>query len=201
MRMGVVLLAALAVLAVAAPYATGQTRDPGDLGVFFDAEATVTAIDGVVAFESFDVYVVSFDVPGGMEAYEFQLLPQFPSGLVVSGGRVLPPGATDFGQGEDNWIVGTGGLCHGQNGLFVLVAYHGILFLSNPGVGWPFCLAGAEPTSFPNGGGPGYLVCSSPGVLRNFGFAYRGCAEVNPCPLCGAIPDAVSSFGGLKARF
>lgn len=189
----------LALLVAASP-AAGQIREPGDIGVFFDSAATMTTLEGVAALDTFDVFVMTYSVPGGIEAYEFELWGPLPSHVVVSGGRELPPGAFDFGQGDDNWIVGTGGICHGREGLFIAVAYRGVMFLSDPGSEWPFCLMGSDPTSFPNGR-PGYLVCNSPGVLRNFGLAYYGCATVNPCPGCYPIPGSVSTFGGLKARF
>jgi hypothetical protein len=188
-------LAAISVLAMTAP-AFAQAQ-PGDLGVFFDAEGTQTGRVGVVAFSPFNLYVTVFDVPGGMEAYEFAI--QMPAGAIGSGGRVLPAGATDFGAGDDNFIVGTGGICRGQTGPSQLVTYNGVLFLSAVASNVPVCLVGGSPSSFPNGA-PGYLVCNSPGNLRNFGSAYTGCSLVNPTTE-PPIANEATSWGSVKATF
>jgi len=193
------LVTAVSVLALAG-MAHAQA-DPGDLGIFFTATPTTGADavrDGVAAFAPFNVYVVTFDVPAGMEAYEFAI--QMPAGAVVSAGRVLPAGATDFGPGDDNFIVGTGGLCHGQTGPFALVTYNGVLFLAAVANDVTLCLVGSSPTSFPNGA-PGYLACDSPGDLRNFGSAYAGCAIINHLTLPIPVPNEATSFGALKAAY
>jgi hypothetical protein len=191
----------IATVVTSASLAFAEQADPGDMGVFFTSNPISGAqavLNDVGAFELFDVYVVSFDVPKGMEAYEFEL--PVPGPGIVTGGRLLPAGATDFGAGEDNWIVGTGGVCQGQVGPFTLVTYAAILFLAAPGNDVLFCLEGANPSSFPNGA-PGYLACNSPGELHNFGAAYWGCATVNPLNIPQPIRGAKESFGGLKALF
>lgn len=190
-------IAAISVLAIAAPAFAVGTPQPGDLGVFFDAAGTSTGRPGVVPYSPFNLYVIAFDTPGGMEAYEFTI--QLPAGAIVSGGRVLPAGASDFGAGDDNWIVGTGGICQGQTGPFALVTYNGVLFLGAVNSNTPVCLVGGTPSSFPNGA-PGYLVCNSPGNLQNFGFAYTGCSLINPLTE-GPIADDTASWGSLKANF
>jgi len=190
-------VAAITVLACTAPAFAGLPQ-AGDLGVFFDAAGTQTGRTGVAPFVGFNVYVMAFDVPGGMEAYEFTI--QMPVGALVSAGRVLPAGATDFGTGDDNFIVGTGGICRGASGPFALVTYNGVLFLGPVNADTPLCLVGGTPSSFPNGA-PGYLVCNSPGNLRNFGFAYTGCSMINPASGQGPIPDAAQSWGSVKANF
>lgn len=183
----------------AGPQAGGAA--PGDIGIFFVEEPATggDAREVALPFEPFDIFVVSFDVPGGMEAYEFGIT--VPMGMLVSGGRLLPPGATDFGAGDDNWIVGTGGNCIGAVGSFALVRYAAALFLAPVGLDVPICLTPATPTSF-SPPSPGYLVCESPGDLRPFTPAYVGCAELNdtdnPCCPVGTESE---SFGALKARF
>jgi hypothetical protein len=191
-------IAAISVLAITAPAFAVGTPQAGDLGVFFDPAGTQTGRTGVVPFVGFNLYVVAFDVPGGMEAYEFTI--QMPAGAIVSAGRVLPAGATDFGPGDDNWIVGTGGICRGQTGAFALATYNGVLFLSGPVANdVPVCLVGSSPSSFPNGA-PGYLACNSPGDLRNFGAAYTGCTLINPLTE-GPIANEATSWGSVKANF
>ena len=156
--------------------------NPGDLGVFFDATGTQPVRNGVVAFAPFNFYVIAFDVPGGLAEYELSV--QLPAGLIIAGGRQLPPGATDSGAGDDNWIVATAGACLDAAGAFALVSYPTALFLSAPGVDVTLCLAGASPSRFP-GNAPGYLACAPVGGLHPFGAAYVGCAIINrstqPC--------------------
>lgn len=203
------LLAAMlvtAALASACSSLAGHPQ-PGDMGVFFTphpSSGAAAVLNGIVAFEYFDVYVVSFDVPQGMEAYEFELLP--PSGVLVAGGRLLPAGATDFGAGADNWIVGTGGVCQGQVGPFTLVTYASCLFLTPPLDDSTFCLGGATPSSFPaeyprQADSPGYLACNSPGELHRFGEAYAGCATINQVNIPQPVAAATESFGTLKAAY
>ena len=193
-------VAALAVLGLAAPAFAVGTPQPGDLGVFFDAAGTAMARVGVAPFVPFNMYVVSFEVPGGMEAYEFSVT--VPAGAIFTGSpsRLLPAGATDFGVGDDNFIVGTGGVCQVTAGAFALVVYQGMMFLAAPAGNSQVCMAGATPSSFPNGL-PGYLVCNSPGNLRNFGAAYTGCAVINPTSGEGPIPTDAQTWGSVKASF
>lgn len=199
---GAILVAVVFLLAACPPPAHADFGDSGTLGIFF-AEAPSSVYDklifGVVAFLPFDMWVLTYNVIGGMEAYEFSL--QLPAGSLVSGGRILPEGATDFGTGADNFIVGTGGICRGATGWFTAVKYAGVLFLSAVGNDIPICLAGAQPSSFPNSR-PGYLVCSSPGDLRNFGAAYIGCAVINCQDIYACVvPTDEKSFGALKAGY
>ena len=196
-------LAVILAVALASGTAAAQAVDPGGIGEFFTAtplSAEDAIRNGVVAFVPFDIFTLVYAAPGGMEAYEFSV--QMPPGALVTAGRLLPAGATDFGVGDDNWIVGTGGICQGATGWFTLVKYGGTLFLAAPGNDVPFCLAGATPSSFANGW-PGYLVCQAPGVLRNFGLAYAGCAFINCTAYfrCHPLPNAESTFGALKASY
>jgi hypothetical protein len=193
------MLVAAAVVSAGSTFA--EQPEPGDLGVFFTPHPTSGAgavLNGIEAFEPFDVYVVSFNVPQGMEAYEFGL-PLPPAGF-VTGSRLLPAGSTDFGVGEDNWIVGTGRVCQGQFGAFTLVTYAAVLFLAPPGNDVWFCLEGASPSSFPYSW-PGYLACNSPGEFRYFGAAYEGCATINQLNIPIPISGATTSVGTLKAAY
>lgn len=175
---------------------------PGDLGVFF-TQAPTTGADavknGVVPYApAGDVYVVQFGI--GVEAYEFTLT--LPAGALVSGGRLMPAGCTDFGAGDDNWIVGTGGACLGEGAASQwLVKYASLLFLSAPGNDATICLSAANPTSFPSSPGPGYLRCAAAGELHNYGAAYEGCAIINRTNLPEPVADEASSFGALKAAY
>ena len=197
--MRVFTVAAVAALGLALCQASAAAQlgvEPGDAGVSFDALGTTAGLTGVIAFLPFDLYVVSHAVPDGMEGYEFSLIP--PAGMLVSAGRILPAGATDSGDGEDNWIVGTGGVCQGAVGAFVMVKYGGALFLSTPGVNTPICLAGATPSSVP-GGVAGYRACASSGDPRAFGVILDGCALLNAYQ--GSSPADAADWGELKARF
>lgn len=194
------LMLATVVCAIALAGMAYAQAEPGDLGVFFSATPTTGADavrNGTVAFAPFNMYVISFDV--GSEAFEFGL--QLPAGLIVSGGRSTCPTCTDFGAGDDNWIVGTGGVCWGAAaGPTVLATYAGALFLAPPANDATICLIGAVPSSFPNGL-PGYLVCDAPGLLRNYGAAYEGCAIINRVALPEPVPADATSFGALKAAY
>jgi hypothetical protein len=193
------LVTAVSVLALAG-MAHAQA-DPGDLGIFFTATPTTGADavrNGVVPFAPVgDLYVVQFGL--GVEAYEFSL--SIPATALVSTGRTMPPGCTDFGAGDDNWIVGTGGACLGEGAAAQwLVKYGGVLFLSAPGNDVTMCLGGASPSSFANNA-PGYLVCAAPGLLRNYGSAYAGCAIINRQTLPEPVANEATSFGALKAAY
>lgn len=113
-------------------------------------------------FTPFDFWVLALDPPGGIEAFECSV--HLPAGMIVAGGRTLMPGSTDFGVGDDNWIVGTGGVCL-SGAVVPLVRYSYCLFLGPVPEGAVLSLAGATPSSFPNGN-PGYLRCNSPGDLN-----------------------------------
>lgn len=199
MKKLMVLATVVSVLALAG-LAHAQAQ-PGDLGVFF-TQAPTTGADavknGVVPYApAGDVYVVQFGL--GVEAYEFSLT--LPAGALVSGGRTMPAGCTDFGAGDDNWIVGTGGACLGEGAASQwLVKYTGLLFLSAVANDATICLNGATPSSFPNGK-PGYLRCAAAGELYNYGAAYEGCAIINRVALPEPVADEASSFGALKAAY
>jgi hypothetical protein len=195
------MITALAVTLFLAPSAAHAQAQPGDVGIFFTATPATGADaveNGVVAMVPFrDIFVLSFDVPGGMEAYAFSIEP--PAGLIVTGGRFLPAGGLDLAAGEDNWVVGTGGICQGAVGTFVLVRYGAPMFLADPGSDAQICLRASQP----NVGGekPGYLLCDAQGDVRAFGTAYRGCAVINPNEIPVPIPTQPRSFGALKAAF
>ena len=201
MRRIVALGLALAV-SLTARTATAQVPQSGGLGIYFTPipGGTWDAVITVLPFESFDIFVLSYSVPGGMEAYEFGV--QMPAGAIVSGGRLLPVGSNDFGAGDDNWIVGTGGICQGADGWFTLVKYAATLFLAPVPNDTYVCLVGATPSSFQDGL-PGYLVCASPGNLQSFAPAYFGCAVLNCVAtyLCQPDPIGDTTFGALKAGY
>jgi hypothetical protein len=177
---------------------------PGDAQIYFADQPSSCrdAYEYRAAFEPFDIYAVAFDVPDGMEGYEFSIA--LPPQLVVSGGRLLPEGATDTGAGDDNWIVATGGVCQGQVGSFWLVHYADALFLAPPDFNTTVCMAGATPSSVPSGL-PGYRTCGPSGEVRAFHAAYTHCAVINllppfPSP-CGSDATQEVSFGTLKSGF
>lgn len=60
----------LPILSLATP-ASAQP-EPGDIGVFFDEFATTSAAP-IPLYPNFDMYVVAFDVPGDIEAWEGRL--------------------------------------------------------------------------------------------------------------------------------
>jgi hypothetical protein len=198
----------LALVMLSALASAGHGQPPqGSAGIFFTATPTTGADavrNGVAAFAPVpDFFVVSFDVPGGMEGYELSVA--LPPGLVVTGGRSLPQGATDGGAGADNWIVAAGSACVGKVGTFTLVRYAAPLFLANPGNDVPIWLRGSTPSSVP-GGWAGYRACNSRGEMRSFAPIFKNpCAVINPSITWPAPVAAVGqpslSFGALKAGF
>ena len=164
---------------------------------------TVTIRD-VEPFQKFDVWVLAFDPPGGMEAFEFSLT--VPPGIIVADGRRLCPGCSDFDfqrdddpvkKGDNNFIIGTGGVCFESPGTWMLVRYAGCMSLE-PFADASFCVNGAAPSSF-RSREPGYLICSgdSEEDLREFVRAYDGCAVANPT----TIATEHVGWGAMKGRY
>lgn len=174
--------------------------DPGDLGVFFDPLGTqsVASYPGSMVF---NMYVVAFDTPGNIFAYEGSITYDHVSMILLSA-IFSGPGPINIGSSE-NWIVGAGGCIPGA-GPVVLVSFQ--FFLLVPVVDSLVCLGPSVPSSFlpPT---PGYLDCAN--VLLPFGVAQNGmpyypngCAVINPtAPPPGPIAVEQESWGAVKARF
>lgn len=186
-------LLALGLLSI--PRSARSGIDPGDAGVFFDPAGSWIGRSGIIAYVPFDLYVVSHSVPGGMEGYEFSVIP--PPEMLVASARTLPASYSDFGMGADNWIVDTNAQCVGAVGPFVMVKYNAALFLSTPAPNTLICFGGATPSRVSDAK-PGYLPCGSSGELLPFGLVYSECAVLNPLT---ETPAAAMHWGELKARF
>jgi hypothetical protein len=192
-RSGISILLTLACVLVAATCAHGQPQ-PGDLGVFFDRAATQTSMTAL-AFMGFHLYLVATAPPGGLLGWECRLF--FPGQMIVPS-RALPPGrSVDLGQGDDNWIVGTGS-CVATSGQAVLVDYSVLMLAATHDL--TICLGPSSPSSF-SPPSPGYVTCQHVDDLRPFGAAYRGCAVVNPAHLEPPVPTGQASWGSLKGHY
>lgn len=53
--------------------ALAQSLDPGDIGIYMDP-AGHEGVGQIQDFVPFDVYVVAFDVPGGVQGFEYGVL-------------------------------------------------------------------------------------------------------------------------------
>lgn len=174
------LAVALIVIALWTAVTSAQQPD-GCVGVFFDLAGTqlTTAVN---SFVPFSFYLMAFNPPGGILAWELSNV-MSPQILVTS--RSLPSGATDFGAGEENWIVGTGGTCYPENAKKILVTYSALLLA--PSTDLTLCLGPANPTTFPGSWGPGYLGCFVPSDLRTFTPCVVNCDEQPRCAVVNPV--------------
>jgi hypothetical protein len=192
--------AAAIALVVSAGSAHAQA-EPGDLGLFADAEGTQTTVSPTPGLP-FDVYAVAFDVPGGLKAYELGISGVSELGLFQLGFSLFGPAPLNIGDAQiQNFIVGTGG-CVDQPGPQALVTLN-LLATVAPADDSALCITGSDPSSFD--GPPGYSDCNN--VISPFGVATNGGADyADGCLIINAtgtppVDNDTSSFGEIKARF
>jgi len=189
----------VALLVITVTGTTASAQDPGDIGIFFDSGGTLTS-GPVIAFVPFNVYVVAFDLSGGVLGYEGSI--QRDPNLILLTTIFSGPAPINVGTPE-NWIVGTGG-CMAASGPTVLVQFQYFLAVPTAPADMLFCLGPSTPSSFAPAA-PGYLDC--PGNLIPFTLAANGggiypdgCAVGNPTQLPPVATEA-ESWGGLKALY
>ncbi|HKK71189.1 MAG TPA: hypothetical protein VKA86_08215 [Candidatus Krumholzibacteria bacterium] len=192
------------VLLVLLPGLAWSQAEPGDAGFFADAEGTLSAMPADVGTVQ-SVYVVAFDLPTPLFAYEFGV-----DGLLESGAIVLSltvpwpfPPITD--PDYDSVVVGTGS-CVEATGAVMLARIDFFVPAPIPD-DTAVCLTGSDPSSFPDGR-PGWQDCE--GEIHPFTPATDG-GEAYPdaCVILNAtlpnpfhpVDATASSFGALKARF
>lgn len=197
-------LATLTLAALVALAAPAQAQDPGDLGMFADAEGTLTTLSPDLG-ASFDVYAVAFDVPGGLKAYELGISGVAEAGLFQLGFSLFGPAPLNIGDGQQrNFIVGTGA-CISDTGTAALVTLT-LLATTPVADDSALCITGSTPSSFEDLGSPaGYSDCDNQigpfGVATNGGAAYPdGCLILNATS-DAPVDNETSSFGEVKARF
>jgi hypothetical protein len=154
-------------------------------------------------FTPFDFWVVAMDPPGGLLGYECSV--HLPQGVIVAGGRsFFPNGALDVATGDDNWIIGTGGVCL-QGAFIPLIRYAACLFIGPVPASAEIALGPAVPTSFPEPGlpgRPGYLSCLAAGDLRPFTTGPP--LELNPTVPTPALTLGLTAepvSGGVQLRW
>jgi len=191
----ILLFAALLSLMLAGTQALAQ--DPGDIGLFFDVGGTQTT-GPVLASVPFHLYLVAFDVPGGIAGYEGSL--DFPANITLLSATFYPIGTAINVGTNDNWAVGTGD-CLPAVGPTLLVDF---FFLDlDPVDDIIFTLGPAMPSSFDP---PvfGYVDCNL--EIHPFGVAVDG----GGYPANSAVGNATSlppvateqeNWGGVKALF
>lgn len=150
-------------------------------------------------FQALDFYIlvevnfVSVTNPSanGIGAWEATVL--VPSQLTVIQRSLIPSNGHDFGSGEDNWIVGTGGVCVGVEPSAV-VHYQALLLglYTDLLVG----IGPSTPSSF-NDGSPGWTNggCEDVGSIWPFRETHE--LVINPA----SVPTPVASWGQLKATY
>lgn len=173
--------------------------EPGDLGVFFDAEGLTSTAIVPAAYMPFNVYVLAFDIVGDMMSYEFGL--QF-SGVAPVALQNVFTGVQNFGSGSFDYAVGVGS-CVAPAGVYQLV-YLQLMYMAAPAADTTICLIPGTVDSF-TPSGPGYAHCS--GDLQHFGigqdggeFYPDGCAVINATHL-GPVATPETSWGAVKAQF
>jgi hypothetical protein len=196
--------AAAAIALVVSAGAAHAQPEPGDLGMFADAEGTQTTLSPTAGV-SFDVYAVAFDVPGGLKAYELGISGVPEAGLFQLGFSLFGPAPLNIGDGQQrNFIVGTGA-CISDTGTAALVTLT-LLATTPVADDSALCITGSTPSSFEDLGSPaGYSDCDNQigpfGVATNGGAAYPdGCLILNATS-DAPVDNETSSFGEVKARF
>lgn len=193
--------AIVAALAFMVSTAAAQA-EPGDAGIFGDPAGTLTTANPAPFAPAF-LYVVAFDVPGGVFAYEAGTQDLVAAGATILGATFAGPGPLNVGDNAaGNFIVGAGG-CVDAQGPITLVSVNFLLF-APPAADTAICLRGTTPSSF-DGGLPGYSDCDA--RIFPFGVATNG-QGIYPdgCLILAATQDAPVStenatFGDVKARF
>ncbi len=193
------LFVALLSLMLAGTQALAQ--DPGDVGLFFDVGGTETT-GPVETSIPFHLYLVAFDVPGGISAYEGSLA--IPPNIDLLG-AVFYPTATSINVGtNENWAVGTGE-CLPAVGPTLLVDF--LLWdpdsNSDPGDDLIFTIGPSSPSSFDP---PviGYVTCNLEPLT--FGVAvdgggYPDNSAVGNATFLPPVATEKENWGGVKALF
>jgi hypothetical protein len=201
-------------------------NDPiGDIYLSFDNtlgpnKGTAGRYKTVDAFAPFNFYVMvninwgdaPYNDPGrnasdGLKGWEASVV--LPAGMIISGARTMG-GANwfDAGSGDDNWVVGTAGVCvTGSQSPFTLVTYSGALLLAAAN-DLRVTIGASTPSSFDD---TGCIICTpQPGILGcdpSGGNLYPtkqrwpgGWITVNCTANCDVAASS-ESWGSLKAGF
>jgi hypothetical protein len=116
--------------------------------------------------------------------------------------RTLPAGHSDFGAGDNNWIVGTGGQCVlAANTPSVLVTHAALLLAAANDVRMD--MGPATPTTF-SPAQPGFLGCpDSSGRLypTKTGNVQAHWITLNCVTNCPPTPGDQESWGSLKSNY
>ena len=177
--------------------AQALAQDPGDIGLFFDVEGTQPT-GPIVAAVPFHLYLVAFDVPGGIAGYEGSLA--LPPALTLLSATFYPIGTSINVGTVDNWAVGTGD-CLPAVGPTLLVDFF-LLDLA-PVDDIIFTIGPAIPSSF-DPPSIGYVDCNFD--LHTFGVAVYGggypdnSAVGNPT-FQPPVATEQENWGGVKALF
>jgi hypothetical protein len=165
--------------------------DPGDIGIYMDplgAEPTGVA----VTFVPFDVYVLGFDLPGGVQAYEYSVhIPPFFTVLE----SVFPDGVN---VGSDLNVIFALAECLDRAGVLQLQRLRMISVV--PGaitMDMVVCIGASTPSSLANM--PSWLDCT--GTLNEFGVAQEGGPYPNGCLILNpTLPCCPTSHFELPLR-
>lgn len=146
---------------------TGSGLPPGTIAMSFSPNSYSGLTAPATPLWWFHAYLIVSAPPGGMDAFEVSV--QLPPGLLVTGGRVISPPFGDGGpfetmrKGDDNWIVGSAGVCV-EDETVRLLSYHGCLWLAQPPPDAAITLGPSTPATIP--GTPAYQTCRPNAQIR-----------------------------------
>ena len=168
----------------------------GEIGLFFDADGTRTGVLGVASDSYLDMYVIAFEAPGGIKAFEFEVSCD-ENVYVLFESMILPPGfqAIQIGTSQSVNAVSLGD-CLEVSGPTVLAQFR--LFVTADLNESPVCLGPSGISCTVGLTGPAYISCLDSCDWRQFYPAYSGCAYVNGM---GPIAGETTTWGQLKALF
>jgi hypothetical protein len=161
-----------------------EVPEPGDLGIFASPDRLETYLVAT-PFVPFDVYVVAFDPPGGMEGFEFAVQTSA-TFVVIQRELLVGESSIIIGDPDTNgWIVGLGGACIA--GPKLALVREQLLPVRTGFTDELVCLGPSTPSSLP--GLPNFYQCGqglvSFGAFPSSSIYPDACLIVNPTLPCG----------------
>ncbi len=182
------------VLALPSIGAQAQILQPGEIGIFGDAEGTSDDLL-YVPFQPFEVYILAFDLPGGIIAWECSV--DLPDEVSVVAVEFDDPNSVNVaqpipGSNNLNLIVGMGSGCNAYGGLVQLAKITLITYQLLEDIELA-CLGPAQPSSLVSPG-PAYATCTNdvlPLQLAAGYLGHEGCFRIGQGLCGGLLPSRV----------
>ena len=169
--------------------AQAQLLQPGQIGIYANAEGTLTETV-YIPNQPFDLYILAYDLPGGIIAWEcsvqlpdsvFLVNVEYDDAASINVGQPIP------GTNDLNFIVGRGSGCNAFGGLVQLAKV--TLITSESFVGNELaCLAASQPASLAPPV-PAYATCNDDVLPLEIGAGWNGndgCVRIG-FGLCGGL--------------